>query len=719
MKIKSVLLATFGLLAAHACALAASTVDPSQPPLHGPLNSAPVRNNFLATYTDLNNILGVFAGNTAPLSPTDLQSWADKSASPVIVFKYWNQANSVWIPYAILNISSNTFTPYFTSGGYMATAPITVSVSGGIATFGLAKDSNFATVGGALAFASIANGSLLARCAGSSGEPTACTWPNYAAQAIGSTNGIFPHYVSGAWTTDTTGVSGHAVPFLDGSNLWSAPQVIYLGTATLRASLTGMVQRGAQLDGASTISQLDSFGAAGAFACMRSDGTAAVSTALQTNDLICGFGAHGYDGTANSSVAAALRLYAAQAWTGSAHGAFARIATTPNGSTTPVDQFGIEQDGGATLPPTVTGGSKGVGTLNISGNYYVGGNQIAFSNLAGQATLAQLPTIGANTALGSLAGGTPIALSQAQLTTLINPATASLSGAIPAWPNNTTTFFRGDGSYAGLNFAAMPTLAADNLLGNPSGALASMAAVPLLNCTGALTYSTGTHTFGCNVTAGTGTVTSAQIVAGTGISVSGTCTITTSGACTVTNTGLLPANNLSDVSNPATAISNIGGCALAGCTMTGLLTTNGQVKFPVTANPSSDANTLDDYREGSWTPTVTFGGASVGVAYSQQGGSYTKIGQLVVARFNIVLTAKGSSTGGAAIGGLPFTFVAGLGGWLLSSANMSSWAATYFDPQPSGIANVNLITTTGTVQASNTNFTNTSALFGVIVFAAQ
>jgi hypothetical protein len=59
-------------------------------------------------------------------------------------------------------------------------------------------------------------------------------------------------------------------------------------------------------------------------------------------------------------------------------------------------------------------------------------------------------------------------------------------------------------------------------------------ALAINNCTGALTYSTSTHTFGCNVTAGTGTVTSAVIAAGNGISVSGTCTITTSGTCTVT-----------------------------------------------------------------------------------------------------------------------------------------------------------------------------------------
>jgi hypothetical protein len=72
----------------------------------------------------------------------------------------------------------------------------------------------------------------------------------------------------------------------------------------------------------------------------------------------------------------------------------------------------------------------------------------AFSSITGQATLAQLPTIGANTVLGSIAGGTPIALTQTQLTSLVNTFTASLPGLAPAFPNNTTTFLRGDGTYA-------------------------------------------------------------------------------------------------------------------------------------------------------------------------------------------------------------------------------------------------------------------------------
>src|SRR3569623_1696890 len=53
----------------------------------------------------------------------------------------------------------------------------------------------------------------------------------------------------------------------------------------------------------------------------------------------------------------------------------------------------------------------------------------------------------------------------------------------------------------------------------------------------------------------------------------------------------------------------------------------GQLAFPATQNPSANANTLDDYEEGSWTPTVSFTGASTGVTYGGTTlGRYTKIG---------------------------------------------------------------------------------------------
>lgn len=79
------------------------------------------------------------------------------------------------------------------------------------------------------------------------------------------------------------------------------------------------------------------------------------------------------------------------------------------------------------------------------------------------------------------------------------------------------------------------------------------------------------------------------------------------------------------------------------------------IAFPATQLASSNANTLDDYEEGNWTPTITLGGGAVGVTYVVQTGRYTKIGNRVFFTGYIALTAKGSSTGVLKIASLPFT----------------------------------------------------------------
>ncbi len=58
--------------------------------------------------------------------------------------------------------------------------------------------------------------------------------------------------------------------------------------------------------------------------------------------------------------------------------------------------------------------------------------------------------------------------------------------------------------------------------------------------------------------------------------------------------------------------------------------TGGQISFPATQNASSDANTLDDYEEGSWTPT--FGGFSS--APSGGSATYVKVGKIVMCSVN-------------------------------------------------------------------------------------
>jgi hypothetical protein len=97
---------------------------------------------------------------------------------------------------------------------------------------------------------------------------------------------------------------------------------------------------------------------------------------------------------------------------------------------------------------------------------------------------------------------------------------------------------------------------------------------------------------------------------------------------------------------------NIGGTS-ANLTMN-LLTANG-IKFPATQVSSADANTLDDYEEGTWTPTL--GGTSsdpTGVTHDGRMGYYTKVGRQVTVNGWLGFTTYTGGSGTFIIKGLPF-----------------------------------------------------------------
>jgi hypothetical protein len=83
------------------------------------------------------------------------------------------------------------------------------------------------------------------------------------------------------------------------------------------------------------------------------------------------------------------------------------------------------------------------------------------------------------------------------------------------------------------------------------------------------------------------------------------------------------------------------------------------ISFPATQSASTDANTLDDYEEGSWTPTFTASTPPSSVTYGTQGGRYTKIGRVVYVEVYIRFTAYSGGSGTVNIGGLPFTAAGG------------------------------------------------------------
>jgi hypothetical protein len=93
----------------------------------------------------------------------------------------------------------------------------------------------------------------------------------------------------------------------------------------------------------------------------------------------------------------------------------------------------------------------------------------------------------------------------------------------------------------------------------------------------------------------------------------------------------------------------------------GLLTLPyGQIKFPAVQNASSDANTLDDYEEGTWTPS--YNGGLTGITYgSVRNGYYRKIGSQVTIWFGIMSDGLTVTSSSLNISGLPFTAIASAG----------------------------------------------------------
>jgi len=85
------------------------------------------------------------------------------------------------------------------------------------------------------------------------------------------------------------------------------------------------------------------------------------------------------------------------------------------------------------------------------------------------------------------------------------------------------------------------------------------------------------------------------------------------------------------------------------------------ITFPATQSASGNANTLDDYEEGTWTPIfISASGAFDSVTYSaNRVGKYVKIGQVVYITCSFYTTAisVGTASGAVRIGGLPFTSV--------------------------------------------------------------
>jgi hypothetical protein len=86
----------------------------------------------------------------------------------------------------------------------------------------------------------------------------------------------------------------------------------------------------------------------------------------------------------------------------------------------------------------------------------------------------------------------------------------------------------------------------------------------------------------------------------------------------------------------------------------GILQLSSGITFPATAVAASDANTLDDYEEGTFTPAMTSGSGGP-ITLSTATGQYTKIGNVVNFRLRVGVSNANAAGGLITITGLPFT----------------------------------------------------------------
>lgn len=145
-------------------------------------------------------------------------------------------------------------------------------------------------------------------------------------------------------------------------------------------------------------------------------------------------------------------------------------------------------------------------------------------------------------------------------------------------------------------------------------------------------------------------------------------------------------------------------------TMNGLLNVNAGIKFPAVQVASADANVLDDYEEGTFTPTVNFGTATTS-------GYYEKVGKIV--RVWLVVAFSNLGVGGwLQFGGLPFNsvvdqYVPAIG---LNMAAAYDGVAARMTTSGGVMYPYVYATSSSIVQVHSTNMTNNTQFFVQMVY---
>lgn len=173
---------------------------------------------------------------------------------------------------------------------------------------------------------------------------------------------------------------------------------------------------------------------------------------------------------------------------------------------------------------------------------------------------------------------------------------------------------------------------------------------------------------------------------------------TASGATGTTSTNLVFSTSPTLTTPKATTTIGVGNATPAS--------SGAGITFPASQSASTEVNTLDDYEEGTFTPSYTGTGSNPTVTYSSQTGTYTKIGNVVYFSLSIVTSASSGGSGDLRVAGLPFSITTT---GIVYATFVYNFASTAGAPKQPAVQNNYLLLYTN--QTDNT-YTAVSSLTG-------
>ena len=183
-----------------------------------------------------------------------------------------------------------------------------------------------------------------------------------------------------------------------------------------------------------------------------------------------------------------------------------------------------------------------------------------------------------------------------------------------------------------------------------------------------------------------------------------------------TTTGLVQSADTSGIielqSNGTTAltVNTNEGIQILNCLGVGNATpsTSGAgITFPASQSASTDANTLDDYEEGTWTPVD---GSGAGLTLTVNGAArYVKIGRFVFFAVNEIVYPSTANSSVARINGLPFTSDSINSGTLSLVSNTANASKGLVLASATGI----FIYANGTISSSTNANLSTFSIYGI------